>query len=235
VSNYKNSTYLCVIPARGGSKGIPNKNIKDLCDHPLIHYSIKAAIDSSIFDRIVVSTDSFDIAKIAVACGAEVPFLRPDCLATDKAMVEDVIVHLLKHVEKYDKRYDYICLLQPTSPLIEKADIIKANQLLLDKKAVMIVSVGESPINVSWSQEIPEDLSMRNFSFNMCSTNRQCFKGTYFLNGAIYMGKWDIFYNKKNYYEQETYAYKMPYDRSIDIDNEFDFKLAKFLLKERIE
>jgi len=223
-------TFLCIIPARGGSKGIPNKNIIDVNGNPLISYSILAALNSNIFSRVIVSTDSRDISIVAKNFGAEVPFLRPSSLATDEARVDDVIVHTLKYVEKYDKRYDYICLLQPTSPLLESIDIINVKRMLLDKDAEMIVSVGKSPINVFWAREISDDLSMRNFDIDVYGTNKICFKKTYFLNGAIYLGKWDIFYNKKNYYKQNTYAYKMPYEKSIDIDSEIDLKLCKFLL-----
>lgn len=224
--------FLCIIPARGGSKGIPHKNIIDLRGRPLISYSIIAARESGIFNRIIVSTDSLEIAKVAKEYGAEVPFMRPDYLATDNARVEEAVAHALECIEEHDKKYDYVCLLQPTSPLLDPVDIINVKKMLCDKKADMIVSVGRSPINVSWAREIPEDLSMKGFECDVCGTNRQCFKNTYFLNGAIYFGKWDIFYSKKNYYKQNTYAYKMPYGKSIDIDSELDIKLANFFLGE---
>jgi len=228
----KKKTFLCVIAARGGSKGIPDKNIIELNNNPLIYYVIKAAKESDIFDRIIVSTDSEKIAIVSKECGAEVPFLRPDYLASDDSIVEDTIVHALKHIEQHDKKYDYICFLQPTSPLIRFTDIKKAIDLLFDKKSDMIVSVGESPINIKWARYLSNNGSMKNFSSEVCGTNRQCFENAYYLNGAIYLGKWDIFYNKKNYYKQNTYAYVMPYSRSIDIDNYFDLKLVEFIMRE---
>ncbi len=103
--------------------------------------------------------------------------------------------------------------------------------MLFEKKAEIIVSVGENPINIEWVISLPGDLSLNKFSGKVCGTNRQCFKKTYFLNGAIYLGKWDIFYNKLDYYSQKSYAYIMPYERSIDIDSYFDLKLVKFLMK----
>ncbi len=226
----KDKKFLCIIPARGGSKGIPNKNIIDLHGYPLIYYAITAAKESGIFDRIIVSTDSKGIAIVSKYYGVDVPFLRPSYLATDDSLVDDTIVHALKHIERHNEKYDYVCLLQATSPLIASIDIVNAKQLLFDKKAEMIVSVGESPINIAYTRKIPEDLSMKEFSVGVCGTNRQQFEKMYFLNGAIYFGKWDIFYDKKNYYEQDTYAYKMPYEKSIDIDNEFDLELVKFIL-----
>ena len=230
-----NETFLCIIPARGGSKGIVDKNIIDINGFPLISYSMKAAKKSKIFNRIIVSTDFKEIVRIANDYGVEVPFVRPDSLATDDSRVEETICHALKYIEKYDKRYDYVCLLQPTSPLVEHDDIKKAKGLLFSKKGEMVVSVAKSPINVSWAKIVPDDLSMKNFSSGIYGTNKQCFKNVYYLNGAIYLGKWDIFYEKKNYYEQNTYAYIMPYERSIDIDNELDVKLASFFLKESIK
>ncbi len=226
-----NKSFLCLIPARGGSKGIPNKNIIDLNGYPLIHYSINTAKTSNIFDRIIVSTDSEDIAKVAKKEGAEVPFLRPSFLAIDNSKIEDTVAYMLNVIEKEDKIYDYVCLLQPTSPLLESEDIVKVVNMLFDKEAEIIVSVGENPINMEWTISLLEDLSLNKFSGKVCGTNRQCFKKTYFLNGAIYLGKWDIFYNKLDYYSQKSYAYIMSYERSIDIDSEFDLKLVEFLMK----
>ncbi len=228
-----NKTFLCIIPARGGSKGILNKNIVDLNGHPLIHYAIITAKLSNIFDRIIVSTDSEEIAEVAKKEGAEVPFLRPSFLATDNSKIEDTISYMLNIIEREDKKYDYICLLQPTSPLLESIDIINATNMLFDKKAEIIVSVGETPINIEWTTTLSENLSLNKFSNEVCGTNRQCFEKTYFLNGAIYLGEWDIFYNKKNYYSQKSYAYIMPYEKSIDIDSEFDLKIVKLLLNDK--
>ena len=230
---FNDKSVLCIIPARGGSKGIVDKNIIDVNRYPLIHYIINAAKLFNRFDRIIVSTDSKKIESVAKREGVEVPFLRPSFLATDKSIVEDTIVHVLKFIEEKDKKYDYVCLLQPTSPLVKSVDIINVINMLFEKKAEIIVSVGENPINIEWTISLPEDLSLNEFSGKVCGTNRQCFKKTYFLNGAIYLGKWDIFYNKLDYYSQKSYAYVMPYKRSIDIDSEFDLELVKFLLKDK--
>jgi CMP-N,N'-diacetyllegionaminic acid synthase len=229
----KRKTFICLIPARGGSKGILNKNIISLDGKPLISYVIETSIKSGIFDRIIVTTDSKRIAEISKQYGAEVPFMRPKELSTDKSLVEDTMVQALKYLEINDKRYDYVCLIQPTSPLVLPEDIQNSFNILISKKADMVVSVGESPINVRWARSLPEDMSMKVFSNNVCGTNKQCFENVHYLNGAIYMGKWDIFYNKKDYYRQNSYAYVMPYERSIDIDNLLDLKIVDFLVKDR--
>jgi len=230
-----NKTFLCIIPARGGSKGIPNKNIIDLNGYPLIHYSINTAKLSNIFDRIIVSTDSEEIAEVAKREGAEVPFLRPSFLSTDDSKIEDTISYILNTIEREDKKYDYVCLMQPTSPLLESIDIVNATNMLFDRKAEIIVSVGNTPINIEWTTTLSEDLSLNNFSNKVCGTNRQSFDKKYFLNGAIYLGEWDIFYNKKDYYSQKSCAYIMPYERSIDIDTYTDLKLASFFLNDKEE
>lgn len=225
-----NDKFLCLIPARGGSKGIPNKNIIDLNGSPLISYSINAAKKSNIFDEIIVSTDSPKIAEISKEYGAKVPFLRPDKLSEDNSLVEDAIVYTLKRIEKYD----YICLVQPTTPLLIQEDLNNSLNMLLEKKADMIISVSKSPCNVNWIGRLPKSKSMKDFyRDNVCGTLRQFFKNTYILNGAIYFGKWDIFYNKKDYYVQNSYGYIMPEDRSVDIDGFLDLKFVEFLLKNK--
>jgi len=224
---------LCLIPARGGSKGIPNKNIIDLNGFPLISYVINAAKKSGIFDKIIVTTDCKKIANISREYGAEVPFLRPKKLSTDKSLVQEAIVHALNYVKSYDKIYDYMCLIQPTSPLLLATDICNVLEILIKKNADMVVSVGESSINIRWARSLPKDMNMTVFASNVCGTNKQCFENVHYLNGAIYLGKWNIFYNKRDYYNKNTYAYIMPYERSIDIDNYLDLKIADFLLKDR--
>ena len=232
MSNKK--TFLCIIPARSGSKGILNKNIIDLNGYPLIYYIIKSVKESNIFDRIIVSTDSNKIKKICNKYNVDVPFLRPKELASDESLIGDVIFHALKYIEKNDKKYDYVCLAQPTSPLVMTRDFKGAKKSLINKKADMVVSVNETPVNIEWTGEISNNLSMKNFFQNkIYRTRRQDFEKKYTLNGAFYMGKWEIFYHNKNYYNQNTYAYIIPQDRSLDIDSYFDLKIAKFLLKEK--
>lgn len=223
-------TSICIVPARGNSKRLPNKNITDLNGFPLISYSLKAIKESNIFDRVVVSTDSEKIKKVAERYGVDVPYLRPKYLSTDKSLVEDSIFHMLKWIEKKDKKYDYVCVVQCSTPMIVADDFYNVVVLLNKRKAKMIVSVSKTPCNINWVRKLEKDLSMKNF-FNVCKTNCQQFEETYILNGAIYMGEWDIFYNKKNYYTKNTFAYIMPRERSYDIDDIDDLKLVEFFLK----
>ena len=227
-----NGNMVCVIPARGKSKGIVNKNIREVNKKPLIYYSIREALKSNIFERIIVSTDSEKIAKIARDCGAEVPFIRPSSLATDESLVQDTLCHTLKYLEKNDKKYNYVCLVQATSPLILHSDIIEAWNLLHKKNGDMVISVSPIQYNSYLIGTLEEDLSMKNF-ITAYGTRRQDFEEKYILNGSIYMGKGDIFYYKKDYYKCCTYAYIMPYGRHIDIDSFIDLEIASFLLEKR--
>ena len=229
-------TFLCIIPARGGSKSIPNKNLVDINGRPLIYYSIKAVKDSNIFDKLMVNTDSKKIATIAKKYGAEVPFFRPKYLSTDKSLVQDVFVHALKFIEKKDKKYDYVCLVQPTTPLIIPNDFCNMVSILEKKNAKMVVSVTKTPCNINWVGRLSKKGSMENFSKRkIYDTLKEHFEETYLLNGAIYMGEWDIFYNRMNFYSNKTYAYIMPNERSVDIDSYFDLETVRYLMRKRYE
>ena len=224
--------YLCIIPARGGSKRVPNKNIIDFGGFPLIYYSINAAKKSGVFDDIIVSTDSKKIQKIAQKYGAEVPFLRPKKLSKNESLVEDAVFYLLKYLEKEGRVYDYICLSQCSTPLVISEDFQNACSILNKKKANMVISVTKTPFNINWTSTLGKDLSMENFS-NCYATFSQQFEQTYILNGAIYFGENEIFYNKENYYSKKSFAYIMPNERSIDIDTHEDIKKAEYFLKLR--
>ena len=225
-----NKKFLCIIPARGGSKGIPNKNIIDLNGFPLISYSIRSAKKSNIFDRIIVSTDSKEIALVAKQYGAEVPFLRPKEISGDKSLVEDAIFYTLERIEKYD----YVCLLQPTSPLLTEEDLKNSLNMLFDKKADMVISVSKPLCNIDLIGKLGKDGSMKDFHRNnVYGTLRQDFEDKYVLNGAIYFGKWDVFYKKEDYYSQNAYGYIIPQEKSVDIDSYLDLKFTEFLLKNK--
>lgn len=133
---FNDKKFIAVIPARGGSKGLPGKNIKELCGKPLIVYTIETALKSKIFDKVIVSTDSLEIAEIAKKAGAEIPFLRPKELATDTADSMDVLIHAIKFLEEKGEKFDYIMKLQPTSPLRTEEDIRKSVKLLFEKMRI---------------------------------------------------------------------------------------------------
>lgn len=221
---------VAVIPARGGSKGVPGKNIKDLGGKPLISYTIEAAILSNVFERIIVSTDSNEIAEQSLKDGAEVPFIRPAELAGDLSSSDDVIIHTIKFLIKNGNSVDEICKLQPTSPLRTQEHIRQAYQLFVEKKADFLVSVCECEHSPLWAGTIGEDLRLDNFITEEAKRAcRQDLQAYYRLNGAIYMGKSKEFLENKSFLGKNSIAYIMKQEDSIDIDSELDFKLAEVI------
>ncbi len=230
---YNEKKFLALIPARGGSKRLKNKNIYPLNGKPLIYYTIKSAIKSKVFDDIVVSTDSPEIAKVSEEFGASVPFMRSKELATDEASSTDVIIHALKILNKMGKRYDYFMLLQPTSPLRTHEDILSAIEFLFRKGAEAIISVCEVDHPPQWMNTLPEDLSMKDFlKKEVVGKRSQDFPKYYRLNGAIFLSSVDSFLERKTWFVEKSYAYVMPRERSVDIDTLFDLKFAEYLLSE---
>jgi len=231
---YKGKTILGLIPARGGSKGLPRKNIKPLSDKPLIAWTIEQALASKYLDRIAVSTDDKEIAEVSKKYGADVPFIRPKELAEDNAKGIDVVLHAIDWLKKNDRRkqYDLMMLLQPTSPLRTTEDIDKAIELLFLKKAKAIVSVCEVDHHPLWANTLPEDGCMKDFiRKEVMNKNRQELPKFYRLNGAIYIAYCDYLQKQKSFFGKDTFAYIMPKSRSMDIDDEIDFRLAEILIK----
>lgn len=230
---YEGKKILTLIPARGQSKGLPRKNIRHLGEKPLIAWTIEAAKKSIYIDRLIVSTDDKEIADCSVQYQADVPFMRPKELAEDDSKMKDVISHAIKWVEDNDSNiYDILILLQPTSPLRTSEDIDEGLRLLFSKGCKAVVSVCQSEHSVYWMNTIPSNGCMKDFLRpEIKNKNRQEFPIFYRLNGAIFLG--DIEYVKKqgSFIGNDTFAYIMPKERSIDIDDEFDFKLAEYLLK----
>ena len=225
--------HLAIIPARSGSKGLKNKNIINLCGKPLMAYTIEAAIESKMFDEIMVSTDSEEYAKIAQSFGASIPFLRSDSTSTDGssswAMVKEVINNYkMNHCE-----FDTFCLLQPTSPLRDAKDIVKAYSIYEQKKAISVISLCECEHSPLWMGQLSDGNGLENFLDRGNNIQRQSLKKFYRLNGAIYIANVREF-EKDNYlFRQGSYAYIMDNTSSVDIDSEFDLKFAEFLLKNK--
>ena len=228
---YNNKRFLAIIPARGGSKRLPRKNILDLNGKPLITWTIEASLKSKYIDNIVVSSDDDKILDIAKNLDVKT-IKRPQNLANDTATTTDVLVHVIKNI---DKKYDYIVLLQPTSPLRDEKHIDEAMELLESKKADAIVSVCEMEHSPLWSNTLPKDLSMDNFIKEEVKNKRsQDLEKYYRLNGAIYICKTDKF-SKENtlFLKDNIFAYIMDRKSSVDIDEEIDFKFVEFLMKEK--
>jgi CMP-N,N'-diacetyllegionaminic acid synthase len=223
---------IAIIPARSGSKGLPDKNIKELCGKPLMAYTIEAAKQSGRFDEIFVSTDSEKYAEIAKKFGAKVPFLRSNKNAADNSSSWDVVEEVLKRYEEEGKVFDCFCLLQPTSPLRSSDDIIRAFNIYKEKSAKAVVSVCEVEHPLSWCGEIKDDLSMDGFIERADTSQRQKMGITYRLNGAIYLADIENFREDRFLYREGCYACIMDKRNSVDIDTIFDFKYAEFLLKD---
>lgn len=223
---------LALIPARGGSKGLPGKNIKVLAGKPLLAWSIRQARECPFVDRVIVSTDSRKIAGVARRYGADVPFLRPRHLATDRAKTMGAILHALDWLEQNGERYDLLLLLQPTSPLRASRDIAGVLRTFFARKAAAVVSVTRAEHPPLWTNTLPRDGCMKNFLRpEILGKNRQELPVFYRLNGAVYLA--DVRYLKKTrtFFGKKTFAYVMPPERSTDIDTETDFRLAEIQLK----
>lgn len=223
---------LAIIPARSGSKELKDKNIKLLNGKPLLAYTIEAAKQSNIYSHILVSTDSENYGKIAIQYGAEVPFYRSKENALDTASSWDVVKETLRKYKDMGIEFDTFTLLQPTSPLRNFEDIQNAYQLFIEKNATAVVSVCEMEHSPLWSNTLPENNLLLDFLKNDTNTQRQKLKTFYRINGAIYMADVKEFLKDTNLYRDNCYAYKMPIERSIDIDTELDFKIAEIIISQ---
>ncbi len=221
---------ICIILARSGSKGIKNKNIQNFHGKELIYYTIKPIIKSGIFKRIIVSTDSDIIAKIANKYGAESPFKRPKKYSTDKSYFYDALHHALKWVEKNDRVYDNVLYTYPTNPLRVPSDFKKASKLL-SKKIDLVCSVSMDSHPIFWSNVLKKNHSLKGFVKKKYCKNRQELPITYHVDGSIFFGRWDTFYNKKNFYEVNSKAMIFDKARSVDIDDYDEFEKAKIIYK----
>ncbi|MPQ43500.1 cytidylyltransferase domain-containing protein [Clostridium tarantellae] len=229
---YKGKRILAVIPARAGSKGIKDKNIIDLCGKPLIAYSIESALDSKYIDKIVVSTDGENIAKIAREWGAEVPFLRPDYLSHDKAKSIDVLLHCIEEVETLGEKFDYVVLLQPTQPLRKSFHIDEAIELIVKENADNLVSICKVKEHPVLMRTIDEEGEMKNLLNCSSTQRRQDFKDFYKINGVIYINKINKNLNSETSLNDNTLPYIMDEQYSIDIDELLDVKIATLMLEE---
>ncbi|MEZ8389302.1 acylneuraminate cytidylyltransferase family protein [Vibrio splendidus] len=224
---------VALIPARGGSKRLPRKNVLPLAGKPLIGWSIDAAKRSRYVDDVVISTDDIEVATVSREMGIETPELRPDYLASDMAKTEDVLLYSL---EKYGEgNVDIIILLQPTSPLRNDRHIDDALELFVDKQANSVVSVTPCEHSPMWSNTLPEDLSMGSFIKPEALQRSQDLDQFYRLNGALYIfDVSDLLKEKKIVYTEKTYAYSMENQYSFDIDTEFDFEIASVFLEKSL-
>lgn len=230
-----NKKVIAIIPARGGSKRLPRKNVLPLAGKPLIVWSIEAALASNYIDKIIVSTDDAEIADISRTAGASVPFMRPSELASDTASSADVVMHALDYLESQEDYYDYIVLLQPTSPLRTSADIDAALELCIEKNANSIISVCETDHSPLWENTLPPDHSMVGFiNENISKLRSQDLPTYYRINGAIYICKTENLLKKRTFFiNKNIFAYVMSKLNSVDIDDKIDFIIAETLINQR--
>jgi CMP-N,N'-diacetyllegionaminic acid synthase len=221
---------LAIIPARGGSKGLPGKNIKLLNGKPLIAYSIEAALASKNVTRVIVSTDDEQIATLATKYGAECPFMRPIELASDTSKAIDTYKYTLERLEKEEHiSIAEFIVLQPTSPLRTAQDIDNSIELFHTKNADSVISFCPEHHPIKWHKYIDENGKFERI-FEDKIGNRQEERATYFPNGAIYVFKRQIIETEK-YYTENSYAYIMDRKHSTDIDTIDDFEYADFIMR----
>ena len=226
---------IAIIPARSGSKGLPDKNIKMLSGRPLIAWSIEAAISSGVYDEVMVSTDSEKYADIARSFGAKVPFLRSAEASSDTSSSWDAVREVILKYQELGQNFDTFTLLQPTSPLRSVDDIKGSFAQMMNKNCRTIVSVCETEDSPYTCNILPESMSMQDFFIEEYkNTRRQDLPKYYRLNGAIYLSKVVEFLKDGDIYANDCYAYIMDGQRSVDIDTDLDFKIAQLLIEEGI-
>lgn len=225
---------IAVIPARGGSKGLPGKNIKLINGKPLIQYTIEAALNSKTVSRVIVSTDDQAIANVAKNAGAEVPFIRPDYLASDTASAVDVYIHATEYLrDNSGEDISKFMILLPTAPLRSCNHIDEAYELFCSEKGDTLVSVKESETPPSWFMMVDDFGRIKNAGFGIKEalvSNRQINDKYYVPNGAIYILDYYMLKEKRTYYSTNTVAYIMDRSVSIDIDTLDDFQYAEYLM-----
>lgn len=224
---------LWLVTARSGSKSIPDKNIKILGNQPLISYRIQSALSTKIDGDVWVSTDSEKYAKIAKEYGAEIPFLRPDYLAADDASSMDVVLHAMEYASSLNRKYDYIGLLEPTSPFIQSSDLDKAIELLnINESASAIVATKESRPNRIFIQKEDEYLSELADNLKLYQKlGRQSFGKEITPSGGFYISKWGDFLESKSFYTKTTLSYLVDDISGLEIDEPLDWQFAEFIIQ----
>ena len=225
---------VCVIPARAGSKGVPGKNVRLLGGKPLIAHSIGHAKQSRYIDRIVVSTDGPQIVAAAREAGAEVPFMRPDTLAGDGVGTIDVLLHAVRWLEEEDSYpFDLLVLLHATAPLRTPQDVDECIDLLIAEKADSVFSVVEAHSNPYFNMVELDERGIPHLAKEGSFLSRQDSPPVYALNSSVYVWPRDTLVESRGVILPNSRVYVMPRERSVDIDEELDFRIAEMLLGDR--
>ncbi|WP_438968721.1 acylneuraminate cytidylyltransferase family protein [Nonlabens sp.] len=222
---------LGIIPARGGSKGVPEKNKKLLCGKPLINYTIESALNSSLLTQVIVSTEDQEIVEIAKKSGADVPFLRPEELASDTAKSIDVVVHAINYMKSIDESFDAICLLQPTVPFREKGSIDTAIESFIKNQNDSLISVLEVPhqFNPHWVFEEVDGKLKISTGENEIVSRRQELPPAFYRDGSIYVTSCKLLLDKNSFFGKSLGYFKSSSRNHLNIDTQEDWKLAEQL------
>ncbi|MHB9002827.1 MAG: acylneuraminate cytidylyltransferase family protein [Coriobacteriia bacterium] len=230
---YKDQSVLCVLPARAGSRQLPGKNMRSLAGRPLIQYAFETARACPEIDRIIVSTDSDEVADLARSMGLDVPFRRPAALAEDHVGTVDVLLHTMDYVEQEGMRYDVLVLMHATAPLCDVGDVTSCIRMLGDTSAGSVFSVTPAQRNPYFNmiEMLPDG------TVHLCKegsfATRQDAPAVYELNSAVYAWRWEMLRERKAVILSNSKVHIMPRERSVDIDDEIDLELAELLLARR--
>lgn len=222
---------LAIIPARLNSKGLIGKNMKLLKGKPLVQWTIEAAKKSKLIDNIFISTDSSKLIKLIRKLKLEVPKLRPKFLSQDATPMHKVVLHALS----IKKNFTHFVLLQPTSPLRTALDIDNLINQAMNTGSTSFVSISEVKDHPRYMYSIKKNKKIKNYFDFKKIYNRQKFEKIYRENGAIYFESIKEFKENKNFINSKTKGFIMPFNKSIDIDTIYDFKIAEFFLKKKID
>lgn len=231
---------LAIVPARGGSKGLPGKNLRLLDGRPLVAWPVSAALGAASVDRVIISTDDVAIAEAALTAGADVPFLRPAHLANDTASSMDVVLHALDTLATQGHEYEYVILMEPTSPLTESSDVEDALSRLRAAGAAADAIVGicrvesthpeydvrRDPNGLISPYAAPDFKSLR---------RRQEIEELYFLEGSLYISRVEAFRRYKTFYHERTLGYEVPRWKSMEVDDMYDFIMVEAVVRQREE
>lgn len=225
-------TFVAIIPARGGSREIPRKNIKPLGGKPLLSYTTEPARKSNLLDRIILSTDDSEIARIGRQLDVEIPFERPESLARDETPAFDVVRHALQWLKEHESfTPDYTALLQPTSPFRTQNDIDQALEKLLHSSGKSLISVKKVEEHPFWMYRKQKN-RLTPYKSERSPKRRQDLPPLYYPNGALFCAQTTSLLENETLTPGKSLSYEMPPERSLDIDSELDWKIAEALLNE---
>lgn len=230
---YKKKKIIAVVPARGGSKAITGKNIKEIAGKPLIAWTLEEAKRSIYIDRTVVSSDSMEILTVAKKYGGDIPFVRPSAYAKDDTPGVVPILHALQNIKEL---YDYVIVLQPTSPLRIASDIDGAIQFCVENNCPAVVSVVEVDKSPFWMYFVGDNGQMsRVLDVNQPVYQRQLLPQIFIPNGAVYIASVSWFLSTEKFITSETRSYVMSKENSIDIDDSYDWGIAEMMMQKRLK